>query len=152
NCENRRNRRSRGGHGIYRSREIHEVIAVGRSRGKSHKNNEDTDSVQDELFKFNDTLKTGYHIVIYRKRDNRKTVKKGKFNIDNRWIVFYNSYLCQKYDYHINVKIYLSIRSVKYLYKYVYKGPDYIIGSIKNLQDEITQHLNVRYVSAIEAF
>ena len=55
--------------------------------------------------------------------------------IDNRWIVPYNPYLCQKYDCHINVKICSSIRSVKYLYKYVYKGPDRVIISIKDSQD-----------------
>ncbi|CAJ0637970.1 7522_t:CDS:2 [Entrophospora sp. SA101] len=32
-----------GIHGSYKS---HEVIAVGRGRGKSHENNEDTNSVQ----------------------------------------------------------------------------------------------------------
>ncbi|CAG8714979.1 414_t:CDS:2, partial [Funneliformis mosseae] len=34
-------------------------------------------------------------------------------------------------------------------YNLFVKGPNYIMGSIKN--DEITQHLNARYVSAIEA-
>ena len=34
------------------SRESHEVIAVGRGRGKSHENNEDTDSVQGDHASF----------------------------------------------------------------------------------------------------
>ena len=44
--------------------------------------------------------------------------------MDNRWIVPYNKYLLRKFDAHINVEICSSIRSVKYLYKYVYKGHD----------------------------
>ena len=53
-----------------------------------------------------------------------------------------------------------SIRSVKYLYKYVYKGPDRVIISIKDSQDsqdsqnshdEIANYLNARYVSASES-
>ncbi len=63
------------------------------------------------------TNKYGY--LLYRRRNNRTI-------IDNRWIVSYNLYLYQKYNCHINVKIYLSIRLIKYLYKYVYKGPDHI--------------------------
>ena len=52
NRGNRGSRRSRGGHGIHGSRESHEVIAVGRGRGKSHENNEDTDSVQGDHASF----------------------------------------------------------------------------------------------------
>jgi len=58
------------------------------------------------------------------------------------------------------VEICSSIRSVKYLYKYVYKGPDRVIISIKDSQDsqnsqnshdEIANYLNARYVSASES-
>ena len=44
--------------------------------------------------------------------------------LDNRHIVPYNSYLSKKYNAHINVEICSTINSCKYLYKYVYKGPD----------------------------
>jgi hypothetical protein len=44
--------------------------------------------------------------------------------VDNRWIVPYNLHLATKYHAHINMEICLSISAVKYLYKYVYKGPD----------------------------
>jgi hypothetical protein len=44
--------------------------------------------------------------------------------VDNRWIVPYNFHLATKYHAHINVEICLSISTVKYLYNYVYKGPD----------------------------
>src|SRR6266540_6473208 len=96
------------------------------------------------------TNKFGY--PLYRRRDNGQTIEKRGITIDNRWIVPYNPYLCQKYDCHINVEICSSIRSVKYLYKYVYKGHDHVIVFIRDEQDEITNYLNARYVSAIESY
>ena len=30
------------------------------------------------------------------------------------------------YDCHMNVEIYNSIKSIKYLYKYVYEGPNWV--------------------------
>ena len=99
------------------------------------------------------TNKHGY--PLYRRRDDKKTIKKKRGIIDNRWIVPYNPYLCQKYNYHINVEICSSIRSVKYLYKYVYKGPDCAMVSIINSQnekDEIIKYLNTRYISAIKLY
>ena len=68
-----------------------------------------------------------YGYPLYRRRNNGQTIVKGNNILDNRWIVPYNPYLCQKYDCHINVEICSSICSVKYLYKYVYKGPDRVI-------------------------
>jgi len=108
---------------------------------------------------FNTTTTTNkYGYPLYRRRDDKKTIKKKRGTIDNRWIVPYNPYLCQKYNCHINVEICSSIRSVKYLYKYIYKGHDRVMISIENPQDriinpnnEITKYLNARYVSAIEA-
>ena len=42
----------------------------------------------------------------------------------NRQVVPYNTYLLKKYRAYINTEIYGSIKSVFYLYKYIYKGPD----------------------------
>ena len=49
---------------------------------------------------------------------------KGDHRLDNRFVVPYNPYLSKKYNAHINVEICSSVRSCKYLYKYVYQGPD----------------------------
>ncbi|KAI5433936.1 hypothetical protein KIW84_020970 [Lathyrus oleraceus] len=60
----------------------------------------------------------------YRRRFD-ESVSLGKDrSVDNRWVVPYNPWLLLKYDCHINVEICSSIKSIKYLYKYVYKGPD----------------------------
>jgi len=44
--------------------------------------------------------------------------------VDNQWIVPCNFHLATKYHVHINKEICSSISAIKYLYKYVYKGPD----------------------------
>lgn len=41
-------------------------------------------------------------------------------DIDSRWIVPYNPYLLRKYKCHFNVQTACSIKSVKYIYKYIY--------------------------------
>ena len=60
----------------------------------------------------------------YRRRNDGKFIEKNGVSLDNRYVVAYNPYLSTKYNAHINVEICSSIKSCKYLYKYVYKGPD----------------------------
>ncbi|CAB4416166.1 unnamed protein product [Rhizophagus irregularis] len=61
---------------------------------------------------------------LYRRKNNGKTVEVRGVQLDNRWVVTYNPYLTTKYNCHINVEICSSIATVKYLFKYVYKGHD----------------------------
>ncbi|XP_072066667.1 uncharacterized protein [Arachis hypogaea] len=72
---------------------------------------------------------------------------------DNRWVVPYNSWLLLKYDCHINVEIYSSIKSIKYLYKYCYKGPDRVAMEVHNGSnvDEVQQFADARWIAAPEA-
>lgn len=60
----------------------------------------------------------------YYRPDNGRTVRKGNVELDNRSVVPYNPLLCKKYNAHINLEACVSIKSVKYLYKYIYKGHD----------------------------
>jgi hypothetical protein len=64
----------------------------------------------------------------YRRRDTGITYSlNGKTNnprVDNRWVVPYNPYLSLKYNSDINLEFCASIASVKYLFKYIYKGHD----------------------------
>ncbi|XP_053112177.1 uncharacterized protein LOC128327402 [Hemicordylus capensis] len=94
---------------------------------------------------------------LYR-RQTSAPIRLGKYDVDNRWVVPYNPWILKKYNAHINVEVCASVKSVKYLYKYVYKGHD--AASIKLQQenqtgilehDEITTFLDGRYVSAPEA-
>lgn len=68
--------------------------------------------------------------------------------MNNRWIVFYNSYLIRQYETHVNVKICIFVNVVKYIYKYIYKNTNQTIVEIvnKNKNDEIFRHLHERYI------
>ena len=96
------------------------------------------------------TNKNGY--PLYKRREDGTVIqKKGvSIDIDNRWVVPYNPYLSKKYNCHINVEICSSIKSVKYLYKYIYKGEDRVLISLVNPKNEIEKFVNARYVSASE--
>ncbi|KAK6026601.1 hypothetical protein OSTOST_07420 [Ostertagia ostertagi] len=91
----------------------------------------------------------------YRRRNLSPTEING-IPYGDEWVVPTNPYLLLKYDCHINVEICGMISAVKYLYKYIYKGPDRAHISIENEPavgdnqaiDEIKQHLNTRYVCA----
>ncbi|GBM22542.1 hypothetical protein AVEN_183974-1 [Araneus ventricosus] len=90
---------------------------------------------------------------IYRRKAT-EPVQVGKYSIHNRWVVPYNPWLLKKIIAHINIKVRASVKSVKYLYKYVYKGHD--AASVKILEvgaldhDEILSFVEGRYVSAPE--
>ena len=45
---------------------------------------------------------------------------------DNKWMIFYNFWLLQKYEIHINVEICINAKFVKYLYKYIFKKSDHV--------------------------
>lgn len=57
----------------------------------------------------------------YRRRNDGQKIKVRGHLLGNRWVVPYNPYLTAKYDCHLNVEIYSTVKAVIYLYKYVYK-------------------------------
>ncbi|XGW04773.1 hypothetical protein V3C99_015724, partial [Haemonchus contortus] len=89
----------------------------------------------------------------YRRRNLFPTEIQG-IPYTDEWVVPFNPYILLKYDCHVNLEICGMISAVKYLYKYIYKGPDHARISIENEPttddnvDEIKQHLNTRYVCA----
>ncbi|RCV17325.1 hypothetical protein SETIT_3G211200v2 [Setaria italica] len=93
---------------------------------------------------------------IYRRRDDGKKVKVRGKELDNMWVVPYNLVLLMRYNCHINIEICSSIKSVKYLYKYIYKGHDrasFTIDAKGNehmVINEIKQYRDARMITAIE--
>jgi hypothetical protein len=78
----------------------------------------------------------------YRHRQTRIFVDpKMQPVVDNQWIVPYN-HLVNKYHAHINVETCSSISVVKYLCKYVYKGPDRATTVVERQADMLGQENN----------
>ncbi|GBM30630.1 hypothetical protein AVEN_18321-1 [Araneus ventricosus] len=90
---------------------------------------------------------------LYRRRPGDTAFVRGR-EIDNRFVVAYNPYLLLKYNAHINIEVCTSLRAVKYIYKYIYKGFDCanIVLTAGQVQyNEIANYIDARYVSAPEA-
>ncbi|WVZ94394.1 hypothetical protein U9M48_040292 [Paspalum notatum var. saurae] len=108
---------------------------------------------------FSDTTLQGKDSYpIYRRREDvhKKEPVRGAI-LDNRWVVPYNPYLLRLFNYHINVEACGSIKAVKYLFKYIYKGHDRasVVVTEGNKADgdidEIKQYRDARWVTPPEA-
>ena len=71
--------------------------------------------------------------------------------LTNQHVVPYNPFLTKKYKAHINVELCGSIDAIKYINKYVYKGPDRTTVHLKYENDEIERYLTSRYIGPTEA-
>ncbi|XP_062202568.1 uncharacterized protein LOC133904932 [Phragmites australis] len=94
---------------------------------------------------------------------------KNDIELDNHWVVPHNLVLLKKYNVHINVEAVNKLNLVKYLFKYVMKGPDCAksyfmaksrtddsMGGTDELEnndgiDEIAEYIKSRYLSTCEA-
>ena len=96
---------------------------------------------------------------LYRRRspdDNGRTVTKkvkgNDFVVDNSWIVPYSPLLSKTFKTHCNVEYCNSVKSIKYICKYVTKGSDMAVFGIQNSDnDEIRRYQIGRYVNCNEA-
>ncbi|CAH1412619.1 unnamed protein product [Lactuca virosa] len=97
---------------------------------------------------------------LYRRRNDGHFVEKSGVKLDNRNVVPYNKYLFKRYQAHINVEWCNQGSSIKYLFKYINKGPDRAtIGIVRSNNecdtndavDEINEYYDCRYLSACEA-
>lgn len=72
--------------------------------------------------------------------------------VDNGWIVPYSPILLKIFAAHINVEYCNSVKSIKYICKYINKGSDMaVFGAAKDDNDEITQFQMGRYINSNEA-
>lgn len=76
---------------------------------------------------------------------------------DNRYVVPYNPTMLKLFNCFINVEIVSTVKYVKYLYKYIYKGKDAAAITINKENstimnhDEIRNFIDGRYVGPVEA-
>lgn len=78
-------------------------------------------------------------------------IKGQDFHVDNRWIVPFSPILSKTFEAHINVEFCNSVKSIKYICKYVNKGSDMAIFAVTNTNDEVSHYQMGRYVSSNEA-
>nr|XP_029714104.1 uncharacterized protein LOC115258183 [Aedes albopictus] len=97
---------------------------------------------------------------VYRRRapkdgghTTKLKIRNTEIEIDNRWIVPYSPFLSKMFQAHINVEYCNSVKSIKYVCKYVNKGSDMAVYGIGNEKsnDEVMQYQLGRYVSSNEA-
>ncbi|CAH0393878.1 unnamed protein product [Bemisia tabaci] len=91
---------------------------------------------------------------LYRRRSPEKggyTVKIRGIDVDNRWVVPFSPVLSRLFEAHVNVEICNSVKSIKYICKYINKGSDLASFAIENKFDEVTRYECGRYISSAEA-
>ena len=101
----------------------------------------------------------------YRRRNTGLSYERSPgHSVDNRDVVPYSPILLLIYDCHINVEVVLSVKSVKYLYKYLHKGHDSAAITVErpiaentdqnNIinHDEIKDFIESRYVGPVEGY
>ena len=87
--------------------------------------------------------------MYFRPNDGR-SYSVGGIYVNNQWIVPFCPFLSAIFDCHINVECAASLGSLKYLFKYIQKGPD--LASLEiNDRDEIKRYTEGRYISPSEA-
>jgi hypothetical protein len=97
--------------------------------------------------------------LIYRRRNDSRMLKVRGHYLDNQWVVPYNPCLLRTFNCHINVEAYESIKSVKYLFKYIYKGHDRASVVMRETDkadekgniDEIKQYRDAWWLMPLEA-
>ncbi|CAN1310084.1 hypothetical protein LINPERPRIM_LOCUS27942 [Linum perenne] len=71
-----------------------------------------------------ETISDRHGYTLYKREMTKITVNKSGKYIDNRYVVPYNRHLIIKYQAHINIEICHKGQLIKYLFKYITKGPD----------------------------
>jgi len=88
----------------------------------------------------------------YARLNNGRTVEKANNIIfTNEHIVSHYPTLLMEFNCHINLEICASIKSVKHIYKYIYKGPDHATLEMGGVINKVKTYLDSRYISSVEA-
>ena len=80
----------------------------------------------------------------YKRRNDGKKIMCRNQTVDNRFVVPYCPGLLRIFNCHINVEVVSSVKSVKYLYKYVYEGYDAANIIVESNSERLINHDEVR--------
>ncbi|KIH48241.1 hypothetical protein ANCDUO_21693, partial [Ancylostoma duodenale] len=92
----------------------------------------------------------GGYTAVNRLRVNNQATE---IEIDNRWVVPYTPLLSKMFQAHINVEYCNSVKSIKYICKYIHKGSDMAVFRLEGENgtiDEIVQYLLGRFINTNE--
>ncbi|CAM9250899.1 unnamed protein product, partial [Laminaria digitata] len=113
-----------------------------------------------QAFAYTLSTKTSSGRAEYRRIDNgdKATIKQRNGNgeyvendVDNRYVVPYNTWLLMKYDCHSCVDLVTAKVVVAYLYKYCFKGKDMAKAKVLFEGYENKAYRSIRYISSSEA-
>jgi len=97
-----------------------------------------------------DWAKNSYSL--YARPNNGSVFECNGARFTNQYVVPYCPQLLLLFDCHLNVEISTGLETVKYLSKYIYKGPDRATMEISGgMQDEIKAHLDGCFIGPTEA-
>lgn len=143
---------------IVKKNMIHGPCGVLNSKSPCMKDGVCTKKYPREMITETQTGNDGYPLYRRRKPNDggykaTLKVRNVEMEIDNRWIVPYSPLLSKIFNAHINVEYCNSIKSIKYVCKYINKGSDMAIIELKKKCefDEITQFQMGRYINTNEA-
>nr|GEX77187.1 hypothetical protein [Tanacetum cinerariifolium] len=68
--------------------------------------------------------------AVNKRRNDGSTIKKSGTDLHNGYVVSYNPTLLRRYQAHINIEYCNQVGSIKYLFKYIKKGPDRVSETI----------------------
>lgn len=91
----------------------------------------------------------------YKRPDNGRSVDIRGFSLNNGYVVPYNPYLLQKFNCHLNVEVCTTVKSIKYIYKYIHKGFDSATVRFARTNDTNTNRIvvdNTVNLNEIESF
>jgi hypothetical protein len=86
----------------------------------------------------------------YARPENQRIIQKHQNTFDNSHVVPHPRELLVMFNCHINLEVCGSIKAVKYIHKYIYKGPDRATMQQEGA-DEIRSYLDARYISSTQA-
>ena len=123
------------------------------------KNGKCTKKYPRKLLEETQTAEDGY--PQYRRRGADKGGHTAKLKVhgqemelDNSWVVPYSPLLCKMFQAHINVEFCNSIKSIKYVCKYINKGSDMAVYTLEDKEgdrNEVAKYETGRYISSNEA-
>ncbi|XP_070203407.1 uncharacterized protein [Littorina saxatilis] len=144
---------------IVRTQMVHGPCGAMNPSSPCMKDNMCTKKYPRQLLQDTQTGQDGYPLYRRRSPDDGGftttiTVHGTELLIDNRWIVPYCPLLTRLFKAHINVEYCHSIKSIKYVCKYVNKGSDMAVFEVTKTDkthDEVHDYQLGRYISSNEA-